>query len=433
MERLYQPDYWYSLAESIWTWLAREIFIGHSLINIAVVMVGLLLAWLVARPLKPKLAMLIASRKLDETALGRFLAALEQTLTLVIAGLLLWLALVIFRQYGLRTYFLNLFESLLVAWVLIRLITSVVRKTQWARIIAFTAWTVAALHILSLLEPTLALLDTVAINMGKTRLSVLSLLKATLFLLIFVPLALSISTILEKRISNLEGVAPSLRVLLSKAITIVLVVTAVLIAVNSVGIDLYAFAFIGGAIGVGIGFGLQKVVSNLVSGMVLLLDRSIKPGDVIAIENTYGQIRTMGARYVSIVTRDGTEYLVPNEDLITNRVVNWSFSTTFLRLKIDVGVSYNADIHRVRELMIAAARKQDRVLDDPQPTCQLKNFGDNAIEMELRMWIRDPENGIANVSSAVRIAIWDAFKANGIEIPFPQRVIHTLPPSVENL
>ena len=132
----------------------------------------------------------------------------------------------------------------------------------------------------------------------------------------------------------------------------------------------------------------------------------------------------MGARYVSIVTRDRTEYLIPNEDMITNRVVNWSFSTTLLRIKIRVGVAYDSDVHKVMELMTAAARSIDRVLDDPQPACRLINFGDSSIDMELRIWIRDPENGVTNVSSAVRVAIWDAFKANGIGIPFPQRVVH---------
>jgi small-conductance mechanosensitive channel len=177
-------------------------------------------------------------------------------------------------------------------------------------------------------------------------------------------------------------------------------------------------------VGLGIGFGLQKMVSNLFSGLILLLDRSIKPGDVIAIDDTCGRIRSMGARYVSIVTRDSTEYLIPNEVLITHQVVNWSFSSTVIRLKIGIGVSYDSDVHQVRGLMITVAQNTDRVLDDPQPVCQMKDFGDHAIELELRFWVHDPENGIANVSSAVRMKIWDAFKANGIEIPFPQRVVH---------
>jgi small-conductance mechanosensitive channel len=312
----------------------------------------MLLAWLIARPLKSKLSATIVERNIKHIALGRFLYALEQTLTYVIAVILLWLALVVFRQFGLKTHLLNLFESLLTAWVVIRLITSIVREAHWAKLIAFTAWTVAALHILSLLNPTLALLDKLAITVGDTRLSVLLLIKAIIILFVLMRLASSFSILLEKRISILEGLSPSMKVLLSKATTITLTVMAVLITMSSLGIDLYAFAFIGGAVGVGIGFGLQKVVSNLFSGLILLLDRSIKPGDVIAIDDTYGQIRTMGARYVSIVTRDSAEYLVPNEDLITNKVVNWSFSTKLIRVKISVGVSYGSDVHKVMCLLI---------------------------------------------------------------------------------
>lgn len=426
IEHLLQPEYWQALAASIGSWFVREIFTEQSVLNLAAVAAGILLAGLIARPLKPLLSRIIEKHDAGNTARGRFLKALEQTLTYVVAIFLLWVALTVFRQLGLKTHLLTLFESLLVAWVVIRLITSIVQKAHWARLIAFTAWTVAALHILSLLNPTLALLDQLAFTVGKTRLSVLLVIKSTIILIVLMRLALSVSAIFKQRISRLEGLTPSVHVLLSKTVTIVLTTMAVLIVVSSFGIDLTPFAFIGGAVGVGIGFGLQKVVSNLVSGFVLLLDRSIKPGDVIAIDGTYGQIRDMGARCVSIVTRDGTEYLLPNEDLITSQVVNWSYSSTFLRVKIGVGVSYDSDVHQVIELMIAAAKNHDRVLDDPQPVCQLKDFGDSSIDMELRFWISDPENGIANVSSAVRMEIWDSFKANGIEIPFPQRVVHRI-------
>ena len=426
MEHILQRDYWYTIAESTWTWFAREIFVGHTLINLIAVVACILLAGLIARSLKPKVIMFIEERNLEHTGSGRFLYALQEILIYVIAIIFLWLALVVFRQLGFKTHLLNLFESLLIAWVSIHLLTSIVRKAHWAKLIAITAWTVAALHILSLLNPMLALLDRLAITIGDTRLSVLLFIKTIIILSILLRLALSVSAILERRISASDRLTSSMQVLLSKIITITLAMMAILITVSSLGIDLYAFAFIGGAVGLGIGFGLQKVVSNLFSGLILLLDRSIKPGDVIAIDDTYGQIRSMGARYVSIVTRDSTEYLIPNEDLITHQVVNWSFSTTFIRLKVNVGVSYDSDVHKVIELMIAAARNTERVLDEPQPVCQLKNFGEHSIEMELRFWIRDPENGIANVSSAIRMAIWDAFKANGIEIPFPQRVVHMM-------
>ena len=424
MDPLLQPEYWYAIAESIWAWCLREIFVVQTLINAAAVAAGVVMGWIIARPLRPKLTRIIEKHTTGHSAPARFLVALGQTLTPVMAVLLLLVARTAFEHFDLKTYLLRLVGSLLVAWVVIRLTTSIVQKAHWARLIAIAAWTVAALHILSLLDPTLALLDRLAITIGNTRLSVLLVIKSTVILIVLLRLALSASTLFKQRISLLEGLTPSVQVLLSKAVTITLITVAILVVMSSFGIDLTGFAFIGGAVGVGIGFGLQKVVSNLVSGFVLLLDRSIKPGDVIAIDDTYGEIRDMGARYVSIVTRDRAEYLVPNEDLITSRVVNWSYSTTLLRIRIGVGVSYGSDIHKVMELMIQAARSIDRVLDDPRPVCQLKNFGDSSIDMELRIWIQDPQNGVANVSSAVRVAIWDAFKANGIEIPFPQRVVH---------
>lgn len=424
MEHLLQRDYWHAMAESIWIWLEREIFVGHTLINLVAVVATILLAGLIARAFKPKLSEIIEKRIPKHTALSRFLSALEQILTHATAIILLWVVLVVFRQLGLKIYLLDLVESLLTAWVSIRLLTSIVRKDYLTRIIAFTAWTVAALHILSLVNPTIVLLDNLAVTIGDARLSVLLLIKTIIILSLLVWLAFSISAIFEKRISTIDRLTPSMRVFLSKVITFTLTIMAVLITVNILGIDLFAFAFIGGAVGLGIGFGLQKVVSNLFSGLILLLDRSIKPGDVIAIDDTYGRIRSMGARYVSIVTRDSTEYLIPNEDLVTHQVVNWSFSSTFIRVKIGIGVSYDSDVHQVMGLMITAAQKTDRVLDDPQPVCQLNDFGDHAIQLEVRFWIQDPENGIANVSSAVRMKIWEAFKANGITIPFPQRVVH---------
>jgi small-conductance mechanosensitive channel len=154
------------------------------------------------------------------------------------------------------------------------------------------------------------------------------------------------------------------------------------------------------------------------------LDKSIKPGDVIEVGNSYGKIQSLGARYVSVATRDGFEYLIPNEDLITQQVINWSFTNYLVRLKIEVGVSYDTEIHKAMDLVVQAAKGVDRVQEKPGPTCQLKNFGDNCLELELRIWVNDPDKGISNVSSAVRVAIWDIFKEHRIEIPFPQRDVH---------
>jgi small-conductance mechanosensitive channel len=187
------------------------------------------------------------------------------------------------------------------------------------------------------------------------------------------------------------------------------------------GIDLTAFAVFSGAVGVGIGFGLQKIVSNFVSGIILLLERSIKPGDVIEVGSTFGSVTYLGARYASVRGRDGKEYLIPNENLITNQVVNWSYSSRLVRLDVPFGVAYDSDLHAVRDLAVEAAKRTNRVLASPMPVCHLTGFGDSAVNLLLRFWINDPANGVANIKGAVLLGLWDAFKAHGIQIPFPQR------------
>jgi small-conductance mechanosensitive channel len=178
---------------------------------------------------------------------------------------------------------------------------------------------------------------------------------------------------------------------------------------------------------VGLGFGLQKVVSNLVSGIIILLDKSIKPGDVISLGDTFGWINTLGARYASVVTRDGKEYLIPNEDLITNQVVNWSHSDAYVRLDIHFGTSYTDDPHKVRQLAIDAAKSVDRVLSHKAPVCHIVGFGDSSVEYVLRFWIEDPTGGLTNIRGNVFLALWDTFHEHGISIPFPQREVRMLP------
>jgi len=228
----------------------------------------------------------------------------------------------------------------------------------------------------------------------------------------------------------MTGLSPSMRVLFGKLTHTVLVALAVLAGLNAVGVDLTALTVLGGAIGLGLGFGLQKVISNFVSGIILLADRSIKPGDVIVVGNTYGWVKQLSARYVSLVTRDGKEHLVPNELLITERVENWSYSDNNVRVRVPIGISYNSDVRRAIELVLEAAGESPRVLKSPSPNCLLTGFGDSSVDLELRLWINDPEEGVGNVQSDVLLRVWDKFHENGIEIPFPQRDVHikSVPP-----
>jgi small-conductance mechanosensitive channel len=252
----------------------------------------------------------------------------------------------------------------------------------------------------------------------------LLVLKGVVFLTVLLWGANMSSRLIEQRLQKFHTLAPAMQVLTAKLAKVVLLTLAVVIALNAVGIDLTAFAVFSGAIGVGVGFGLQKVVSNLISGVILLLDRSIKPGDVIEIAGTYGWITRLNARFVSVSTRDGIEHLIPNEDLITQRVTNWSYSNDMIRLHVPLGISYQSDLHQAIALCIAAAKTVNRVLETPNPICLLKGFGENAVNLELRFWILDPRNGTANVRSEVMLGIWDSFRDNGVEFPFPQRDIH---------
>jgi small-conductance mechanosensitive channel len=174
----------------------------------------------------------------------------------------------------------------------------------------------------------------------------------------------------------------------------------------------------------GLGFGLQKIVSNLVCGFILLTDRSVKPGDVIEIGSTYGWINNLNARYVSVITRDGTEHLIPNEDLVTQKVVNWSFTNNLVRVRTPIGISYNSDPHKAIEIIKDVVLKQARILKDPAANVLVTGFGDSSVDLEVRCWIADPVNGVGNIRSALLLAVWDAFKENGIEIPYPQRDLH---------
>ena len=220
--------------------------------------------------------------------------------------------------------------------------------------------------------------------------------------------------------SKITGLTPSVQVLIANFLRISLIVLAIIVALDAVGIDLTALALFSGAVGVGIGLGLQKVVANFVSGVILLLDRSIKPGDVIEIEQTFGRITSMGARFVSVRSRDGKDYLLPNEDLITHRVINWTYSSPLVRLDLPFGVPYGSDLRQVRAIATEAVVKVGRVVAMPAPVCHATAFGSSAIEFLLRFWIEDPDNGVTNVKGEVLIAVYDALTANGIELPFPR-------------
>jgi len=355
------------------------------------------------------------------------LLLISEDLTFVLPFLWLvlqWLAGVIAAGAGWPHHLITITVSLLTAWIVIRLTSNLVRDPAWSRFIAVVAWTIAALNIVGLLGTTITFLDSLSVTLGDLRVSALTVFKGVMSLTALLWLATVSSRLLEKRIKAMPSLTPSVQVLFTKFIKISFVAIAILVALSSVGIDLTALAVFGGAVGVGIGFGLQKVVSNLISGLLLLMDKSVKPGDVIAIGQTYGTIESLGARYVAVKTRDGTEHLIPNEELITQRVENWSHTNRLIRLKIPVGIAYSSDLTLARELCLEAAHEAARILKTPEPVCHLIGFGDSAVNLELRVWIDDPQGGVVNVKSGILTGIWERFRENGVQIPFPQRDVN---------
>ncbi|HSR71582.1 MAG TPA: mechanosensitive ion channel domain-containing protein, partial [Kiloniellales bacterium] len=413
-----------SLLQTARDWVLLNVMNWQSLVQAVLLLALFLVAGWLAGRFRPPLERRVAELRGPE-GLRRVSRQLVAHARPILFLGLTWLAIGILQRTSGPdpTYLLRLVASLATAWVVISLTSKAIRNPAFARVVAVIAWTAAALNITGLLGPTLETLDALALTLGDLRISLLTVVKGMATLGILLWAAVAFGRLLEIRITRAPSLTPSIQVLLSKLLKFTLIALAVVLALNSIGIDLTALTVLSGAIGLGVGFGLQRVVSNLISGVILLLDKSVKPGDVIELEETFGWITTMGARYISVVTRDGKEYLIPNEDLITHRVVNWSYSDQLVRLELRFGVSYRSDPHAVRRIACEAAVRPSRVVEKPAPVCHLRGFGDSSLDFLLRFWIRDPQAGVANVTGEVLLAVWDAFQAEGIAIPYPHREV----------
>jgi len=358
----------------------------------------------------------------------RFLVMLHRRLRLIFFVALIWPSVWIMQSvtWPSRSYLLDILASLALAWLLITILTRFIVNGFIRAMVRYVAWTWVTLGILGLTDEAQTLLDSIAVELGEMRLSLWLVLQAVGLIAVLMFAARFVSRTTAAQIRQNKEISPSMQVLAVKFLQVILYGAAFFIGLRAVGVDLTGLAVLSGAIGVGLGFGLQKVVSNLVSGVILLLDRSIKPGDVISLGETFGWINSLGARYVSITTRDGKEYLIPNEDLITGQVVNWSHSNDYVRLDIYFGTAYTDDPHKVRRIAIDAAKGVERVLEIKPPVCHIVGFGDSSVDYILRFWIRDPTGGLTNIRGNVYLALWDAFQENEISIPFPQREVTVL-------
>ncbi len=413
-----------NLLAHIFGWL-QLLIEPWGLLQLLLIGVLAAIAWFGGRALEPPIEQWVRRR---ETTLRRMrlYALVLRRIPSILFVLLALIAVATLRQTMPQNgaHLVLIAANLVAVWIVVSITSRFIRNRLVARVVAVGAWLIAALNILNLAQTATAVLDAAAVNIGDVRISLLLLLKAVLVLSILFWLASLISAASERRLEVLEDMSPSVRVLTGKLLRIGLFTLAVVVGLQSIGLDLTGLTVFSGAVGLGLGFGLQKVVSNLVSGIILLIDRSIKPGDVITVGETFGWIKQLNARYVSVITRDGREYLIPNEDLVTNQVVNWSYSDKNVRLEVPFGVSYGSDPHLVRKVAVEAAKRVGRVMSATGPLCHLTSFGDFSIDFVLRFWISDPASGVVNVKSEVLLALWDVLKEHGIEIPYPQRDVH---------
>jgi small-conductance mechanosensitive channel len=400
--------------------------------QVGVLLLAALAAWGLVRLAKPHLEKpdtLWSTGRVGIRRVGFPLAMLlDVLLGRELAGI--WLA---------NTHLLNLAVPLLLSLVGVRLAIYALRMVfethaslrMWERGAAWLIWGAFALHITGLLPRIHAAMEALSFQSGSHRFSLWLLFQAAVVIVVAVIVALLLARFVETRLMGVTQMNLSLRMALSKAARTLLLILAVLVALPAVGIDLTVLSVFGGALGVGIGFGLQKVASNYISGFIILLDRSIRIGDLVTVNNQYGEVSQINTRYTLLKALDGTETIVPNETLITQTVVNHSLTEPNIRITLPVQVAYDTDLERAQALMLEAAHDQTRVIfDDPHnlPKVFLKDFGDNGILLELAVWIRDPEEGQANLRSDINWSIWRRFKAAGIEIPFPQRVVHWATP-----
>ena len=412
----------------------ERLLLPASLLQYAVIGAAIALGWWIARVLRPHLSSPRAPDDLKARAReAAWVAAPYGTVLLILAtadGLL--------HSAGAPARMVDVAVQLTALLLVIRLAVYVLRVSLgararikgWGTPISVIIWVFLSLHLLGWGEAVIEALDGIGISAGKTRISVWSVAKLLVTVSLFVVAAMWLSRWLERRVLRLDVIAPTMRIGIAKFVQAALVGLSVLVGLNAAGLDLTTLNVLTGAIGIGLGFGLQSIAANFVSGFVLLMDRSIKPGDVISFTGTtgtategFGWVEELRGRYVVVRDRDGVATLVPNQNLITNLVINWSYTDPRVRLKLPVRVSYKDDPELAMSLMLEATVGHPRVIQEPAPVARLMSFGDHGIELELRFWIPDPHEGVNNVRSDVNRAIWRLFKQHGITIPVAQREV----------
>jgi small-conductance mechanosensitive channel len=372
---------------------------------------------------------------IDGAVPGRLQAGLARIVFPVIALLLLVVARFLFHQAGSRATVIEFAMPFLLALAAIRMVVFAMRTVfasqDWLkageRAIAFSIWGIVVLHFTGVLHEFKDELDAIRLPIGRSEISLLSLGSGIVAVILTLIVTLWLSGLIEQRLSKAASLDTNTKAVLSKFVRAILLVVGVLIALQAIGFDLTLLTVFGGALGVGIGLGLQKLAANYIAGFTILLDRSIRLGDLITVDGRYGVVSRVTSRYVVLKTLDGVEAIVPNETLITTTVLNHSYTAREIRTAIGIQVAFNSDVELAIKLMEEAARAEPRVMGQPnEPMGFLLNFGDNGINLELGFWLRDPENGQLALKSTLNRRIFQAFRDNGIEIPFPRRDVRVI-------
>lgn len=411
----------------IWQEILADITTAAALWQLVIIAAACSIAWTINGALRAYVMQHAPENwKLGIGGINRVLFPLS---TLILVSIAKWILV-----HWQHTSLLVLASKLLLAMAVIRLIVYAVRyivepggmlKT-FEHTISGLIWILMALHLSGILPQALSALEDVKFNIGKNPVNLLLALQGLLTIVVTIFIALWFSRVIENKIMRVQHINMNLRVVLTKLLRVLLLFIAVLIALSAVGLDITMLSVFGGALGVGLGFGLQRIASNYVSGFIILLDKSMQIGDVVTIDTHYGVVSDLRTRYLVLRKLDGTEVIIPNETLITTPVINHSFSEHKARVQMPIQVSYDSPLELAMQLMQKAAAQHPRVLIEPVPAVQVKGFGESGIDLMLSIWIPDPEEGSSSLQSEIYLEIWRSFQKNNISIPFPQREVRIL-------
>jgi len=401
--------------------------------QLAVIVCALVVGWFIQRAWDRRLLQLDpeplnSARRFGQHGAKRVLFPLTALLLVVVARAVL-------ARYQ-PVHLLDLAVPLLTSLAVIRFVVFALRqavgRTSWLgaleRFVSALAWSVVALYILGWLPEVIEGLDSMSITLGGQKLSAWTLMKGLMMVLLTLLVAMWLAGVLERRLAGATGLDASVRLVLTRVMRALLILVAFLVALPMVGINLTTLSVFGGALGVGLGFGMQKIAANYVSGFIILVDRSLRIGNLISVGAERGVVKEITTRYTVIRAPNGIESIVPNEVLVSSVVQNETFSDTQVALPLVFQVSYDADLDQALAILVAVAGTQPRVLADPAPKAFLTGFGDNGINLRLGCWIADPQEGTLAITSEINMEVWRRFKAAGIGIPYPQREVRLLPP-----